>query len=216
MSVFARWMSMMFVVCLVGVSGARVVARRDPPPDIARLLPDEACPVPCWAGLQPGHLPAETLNAWLAEPPEGWRAEQTRLAATAAGVIDHWQITPQSGAPFVLGVVRLRAPVADAIHLRPAGLSLGEVIAALGEPDSIVFSLGPDRDGVPTLEYRAVFHHGFLAAAGLIPVDASHLTVSAPVEALIYEATPGTRSVLAHDWRGFGPMTRYYPQGVVP
>jgi hypothetical protein len=135
---------------------------------------------------------------------------------TFPGVIDFWEIAPPAGAPFVLGTVRVHEPGADEIQLLPADLTLGEVVAALGAPDYVLFGLGPDRPTGPTLQYRAVFRGGYLAAAGLIPAGASHLAVSAPVEALVYRAVPLERSLLAHDWRGFGPLTRYYPQGVVP
>lgn len=216
MSVFARWLGLLFVVCLAAVSSTYAFARRDAPPGVMRLLPNDDRWGPGWAGLRPGDLPGATLQAWLESPPDGWIVERTDLATTFSGVIDHWLVEPQTGAPFVLGVVRLHDPLADAIQLLPADLTLGEVVAALGAPDYIVFNLGPDRAGTPTLQYRAVFYKGYLIAAGLIPVDASHLAVDTPVEALTYQARPIVRSALALDWRGFGPMARYYPQGVTP
>ena len=216
MNAFTRWMSLLFAVCLLGVSGTRALARRDPPADVARLLPDEGCPAPCWAGLRPGQLSGETLQAWLTEPPTGWHAERANPPMAVPGVIEYWKIAPPAGAPFVLGTVRVHEPGADALHLLPADLTLGEAVAALGAPDYVLFGLGPDRPAGPTLQYQAVFRGGYLAVTGLIPAGASHLAVSAPVEALVYRAVPAERSVLAHDWRGFGPMVRYYPQGAVP
>ena len=216
MRVFARWVSLLFAVCLVGVSGTRVLARRDPPPEIAQLMPDEDCPAPCWAGLQAGNLSDEALHAWLEFPPRGWRAERSKPTMTLPDAIDYWQITPLAGAPFGLAVVRVREPGGAAIELLPADLTLGEAVAALGAPEGILFHLGPDIAGVPMLQYQVSFREGDLAATGLLPADASHLAPGTPVEALIYRSRLVETSALAMDWRGFGPMARYYPQGVVP
>ena len=138
MRVFARWVSLLFAVCLVGVSGTRVLARRDPP-EIAQLMPDEDCPAPP-AGLRRICPTGATRLAKFRRDGLSGQADDDLPDA-----IDYWRITPR-GLPFSLAVA-CREPGGAATSL-PADLTLGRRSRRWGA-ENILFHLGPDIAGVP-------------------------------------------------------------------
>jgi hypothetical protein len=209
----------LLILCTALIGGTRALARRHPPSHVAAVLPDDRCRAPCWQGLRPGTIDPDALHRWLSDPPHGWQAIPVQPDGSSAGVIDSWQIDLPDAAPLTLTVERVHPPQVDRLIVSQADLTLGDVIAALGEPDFIDFYLDRTLTGTATLSFRLYYRESRVIAGGLVVPGAdkmAHLWPYTPVEALVYEAEPWARPVLAFDWRGFGSTARYYPGGVLP
>jgi hypothetical protein len=199
--------SLLFL-CAALIAGTRTLARRDPPPRVAVLLPDPTCTVPCWQGLRPGAITSKVLAAWLDQPlgKRGQQAEPVVLATTRPGVIDSWQVTLPDAAPVILTTVRIHSREVDSLIVTQADLRVGDVIAALGEPAFIDFNLGMHSD----LDYRLYYPEPRVIVEGTIQLDTWTLGPYTPASRLVYDGTAWARPVLAVDWQGFGSLTRYF------
>lgn len=93
----------------------------------------------------------------------------------------------------------------------PRALSVGELIAGLGWPAYIDFTLVYDPLGRESLAFRLFYPAQRLIAQGSMLAAAQSLRPDAPIDRLTYPTEPFGRPVLALDWQGLGPMTKYYP-----
>ncbi len=199
-----------FVVCTGLIGAVHAVSRQDPPPRVAVLLPDDGCPAPCWQGLRPGAISEEAVEQWAADRPAGWRVEPVN----SMGPVYDWQVQV-AGASFGLMIDQGTLPTIDRISLLPDDLTIGDLIAALGEPDYVTINAGPSGGA-------AIEVHLFYAAERLIADGALYqghdlmLPGDLPVAGLRYEAQPWGRSVVALDWRGLGTLDRAFPGGLAP
>lgn len=206
--VFA-WIAALLAGCTALIGGIHALARQqDPPPHVAALLPDPTCPAPCWQGFRPGYMEGDALQSWLADPPDGWRV--TGGDGTLPLPVDRWQVQLAGGAQFYIDLMRIHSPAVDQISLLDLpGLQVGHLIAALGAPSFVDFFLGSDSQ----LWMRMFYPDERLIAQMIVPDD---LRPGIRVDYLIYDAMPWSRPALAFDWRGFGSITRYYPEGIEP
>jgi len=202
----------LFLLLVLVIGGTRLAARRDPPDSVAALLPDPACPAPCWQGLRPGTISSDALHDWLHTLPDGWHSDDPPIQEVAAGVRDRWRIDMPGADPLFFTLDRIHSPLVDRLIVSPPDLRLGEVIAALGTPDYVDFMIIAPRATQPgKLEWRLYYERQRVMIRSLVSLDDVYLYPDLLVDALIYEAAPWGRPVLAFDWRGFGSFTRYYP-----
>jgi hypothetical protein len=199
------------------VAGTHLLARRAPPDRVSALLPDPTCTAPCWQGLRPGYIAPDRLEAWIGDPPGDWQPSPLHSDLTRIGLIDSWQIRLPDAAPLILTTWRIHSPAVDRLDVAQADLRLGDVIAALGEPDFLEFNLGPSSQGQVMVEFRLYYPRSSLIVLGSVLAEAPYLAPYTAVEALIYQALPWSRPALAVNWRGFGSLVaHYYPGGVIP
>jgi hypothetical protein len=191
----------LFALC-AGLTGAvATLAHRDPPPRVAALLPDPDCAPPCWQGLRPGATAPSVLQAWMDHPPHDWRAVFFHERGSPPG-FDNWEITAPDGVHFDISVVRIQNPRIDRLLLTAPDLRLGDVLAALGPPDSAEVGNLPGPRGVIRLVLRLVYRDYELAVEGMLG-DRPVMTADTPVSMLLYAPLPDED---APAWYGFGRL----------
>jgi len=197
------------LVCSVLVGAARVISRRDPPEAVAVLLPDDGCRAPCWQGLRPGTIDDDTFDQWFATRPAEWRVRLIQAAPAS----ERWRMDVDTGSIDLI-IDRQNLSTADRIRLIPDDLAVGDLIAALGEPDYVMVTAGRSPALVGFQFYYEAEH---LIVDGVLPYpDRGYvLRVDHPISQLRYEAVPWGRSVVAFDWTGLGTLDRYF-QGMMP
>lgn len=190
------------------IAGTRLLARTDPPPEVAIVLPDDTCPTPCWQGLRPGYLTAGDVAAWLDAPPAGWQVSDvypTSATIPAASVPVSWRITGPGHQAISVYLPHATGPFANQIELAPARLTLGDVVAALGPPAGV--DLLRSNSGVFTFVSTQVYYPAHNLIVKLMP--GVRLDASARVASLIYIPVRLAESVYSQPWRSFGSYLRY-------
>ena len=207
------------ILCAALIGGTRALARRDLPAHVQALLPDPLCPAPCWQGLRPGYSTPENITDWVKNPPEGWHIEVPSESADFPCQMGFACLVLPDGINIYLGVTS-SSPTEVIFGVVPLELTLGDVLVALGEPDAIGFNLGISPDSV---DFRLYYLDEYLTVFGrvgfngvVLSPDDPDLTPTTQIEWLQYQAQPMSRPLLAFEWRGFGSLARYYPDGIEP
>jgi hypothetical protein len=207
------------MLCAALIGGTRALARRDLPAHVQALLPDPSCPAPCWQGLRPGYSTTDDILNWIANPPDGWHVI---LPFTSKEIICQYGsaciILPDQ-VRFDLAAIGTGSTQAF-FEVLPYELTLGDVLVALGEPDAIGFNLGASQN---TVDFRLYYLDDYLIVNGQVSIkgtvispDDPELSPTTQIAWLQYQAQPMSRPLLAFDWRGFGSLARYYPDGLAP
>lgn len=199
----------LLLVCSVLVGAVRVISRRDPPPDVAVLLPDDGCRAPCWQGLRPGTIDDDTFATWLEALAPGWQVIKIDLADYQS----LWRARTGAAA-FELRLTRDRLPTVDRITLVPDDLTLGDLLAALGAPDYVTVS-AERRAYLVGFQFYYVQERLIVDGVLQHPSRGYGLRPDHPIAQLRYEAVPWGRSVVALDWRGLGTLDSYF-NGMTP
>lgn len=186
----------LFAVCAALTGAIHAAARRDPPARIAALLPDSSCPAPCWQGLRPGYATARDLQSWLDTPPQGWTLRRLDDGTPSDGSLRSWAIS--GGTSLTLTVIQTPHPTSDQLMIDPPALTLGDLIAAHGEPAYFDVYSDPPLRVIVRLYYPA----DRLIALMALPAGDNFLWPSRRIDSLIYSAVPWARPLLAFDWRG--------------
>jgi len=204
----------LLALCIAVVGGTHALARRDPPPRIAALLPDPTCPPPCWQGFQPSQIDPFALQAWLTNPPHGWQARYYHLRGAPPGYDENWEVSLPEGGTFDVSIVRWRD--VDLIRLFAPGLTVGDVLAALGEPGYLNLSLQPIRSGATGIEIDLVYPDYDLVAETLLSDEVGYFGADTPVRSLVYAPPSGGDLTIPLPWSGFGPVQRYFSSTSAP
>ena len=193
----------LFALCAALTGAAATLAHRAPPPRVAALLPDPGCAPPCWQRLRPGATTPATLQTWVDHPPHDWWLIYHHEGAPPG--FDNWEITAPDGVHFYISITRIENPKIDRLLLTAPDLRLGDVLAALGPPDSAVVGNLPGPRGVIRLVLRLVYRDHQLAVEGMLG-DRPIVTADTPVPVLVYALLPDEET---EGWRGFGWL--HYP-----
>jgi len=210
-----RFVLFIFVLCAILIGVVRGVLPHQPPPEIAALLPDVSCTAPCWQGLRPGYSTPDDVQQRLTDS----RWPDAVVDGGTAGSVEEWTAVLGDDARLWFGYSS-QSPAQNELQLRPAHLRVGDVIAALGEPDAVAFAYVYPHRSVRSrveLEFRLYYRASGLMASGTLPPYAVELDAAQRVEVLNYPALALTLPLLAFEWRGFGSLVKhYYPDGVTP
>lgn len=204
------WIAVLLALGLMG--GLILLARqieRHVPPYVAAVLPSEACHMNCWQGIQPGltdyktarntisnlpnvtPLPAETQLA----PP----AVKPPIGRTPEPQDDRWRMVVDDDHQHSIAL----DPKTRDITLKPQGVRLGDIIAALGAPDFQVIAFMVEARELKGLRIVEFFYsRARLRVTVEVPQD-QRLAPDTPVTALHYEGAAAARPFNAQDWRGF-------------
>lgn len=170
---------LIFSFMLLGVMLVRGAALDDPPERLALLLPSDACPPPCWYGINPNQLThAQTVEHIMTLP----NVEQDGLLKWRFG---------QDGM-----VARLRflsgRDLMFIIGKNEAGLHLGDVIKALGAPHRIDIGGYVDFELLESGRYLRLYYpeQRLIVVATLANYDEERFRPDTSVRTLMYVATP--------------------------
>ncbi|MBN1679796.1 MAG: hypothetical protein JW966_05860 [Anaerolineae bacterium] len=216
LSIQLRLTGGLLLACVLVIGGTHAFARRDIPAHVAAMLPDPDCPAPCWQGFRPGYITDDVWEQWFDSQPAGWQITPDQSSAANPDPGGAWTITLPDGRAITLTMLIMARPTQDALFVSQDSLTLGDIINALGAPAFIDFNYGLTIAGKDTLDYHVYYPRQRLIVNGFVPPGSTRLSPDTPVSTLAYEAMPWTRPVLAFDWRGFGSLTRYFPDEYMP
>jgi hypothetical protein len=208
------WLGLLLLVHVVVIGATVVVVRAQPPEAAPFLVPPQGCADPCWQGIQPGVTGITSAQSLL-------RRARINFKPPTIGVMGTIPVrTPRGWLDLHLnsgfGGFRADNTISSLCLVDnaepPAGLLLGEVLAALGTPDEIRLRR-PDQARVRVmLRYRS----RQIEAAIVLPFDGARLTPLTPVNMLcflpirMFSANRAGSSDLVLDWRGASSILRYY------
>jgi hypothetical protein len=201
---FFRPLFIVFVVCCALIGGVRLLSPFDPPRDVAALLPDPACPAPCWRGFAMDKVTVDQVLAWVQTRPADWRV--TGYTPTSrSGRSTHWEMKVPDIGTVMIDTIPTDLGFQTALRLMPHGLRLGDMLVALGEPDRIDFHMGK---GFQSIVFWMHYDRHQLDVMGMTDEDV--LEPRTPVSVLVYQAPPWGRSFAPYEWRGFGSLDDLY------
>lgn len=181
-----RWLRLASVLtlALAGTNALAVLAGQIRPAH--PWLAEGRCAPPCWADVHPGRTAAAEAAQALGE--QGYTLR-------AAGDTPYLVYERPSAACIVR--LEFRGARVSVIRLRCAGLRLGDVVAALGAPDSVA-------PGATVIR----FDFGRVRARFNTPACIGRFNPFTPVSALSLSGQSDVPTG-ASRWRGFQPLWRY-------
>lgn len=193
---FLRIFVALLLILLLMTFVVRVAARQqDAPQTVQILLPDDACPAPCWIGINTDETEhAETVAAIMSLP-----------GAEQVGIIE-W--TFGSDATQSVRLERGRD-----VEIRTDGVRLGEVMAVLGLPDYQIRGNIFDARRSLSGEYVRFFFADEHMTVTINATADNRVSPQAPVIQITYPAGPFPQPNDSHTWQGYIHMPAYTPQG---
>ena len=193
---FLSAFAVLLLISLLMTVAVRAAARqRDTPETVQILLPDDACPAPCWIGINTDETPHDaTVEAIMSLP-----------GAEQIGIIE-WTFGSD-----VAQTVRLER--GRDIVLWTAGVRLGQVLSTLGLPDYQIRGNFFDSRRSFSGEYVRFFFADEHMMVTVNISESNRISPQIPVLQISYPAGPFPEPPDSHIWQGYIQMPAYTAPG---